>query len=261
MIPVSGDGLVVINNFTSNQITPIITAVPVAGAITYGQTLASSTLTGGSADVPGTFAFTTPTIVPNAGATNIFVSFIPSDLVTYSVVTNPTPVSVNVAKAVGTVMLSNLVQVYNGTAQVVTVTTSPTNLVVNLTYNGSGNAPTNAGSYTVIGTINDANYQGSTTNTLVINLLSGLIFSSSGFMTNITLSSGYYDITAWGAQGGGGSLNVGGLGAKMKGRFYFSSVTNITILVGSQGGYTNSGGGGGGSFVVLGTTPLLIAGG
>ena len=29
--------------------------------------------------------------------------------------------------------------------------------------------PTSAGSYTVIGTINDANYQGSTTNTLVIN--------------------------------------------------------------------------------------------
>jgi catalase (peroxidase I) len=40
---------------------------------------------------------------------------------------------------------------------------------VNITYNGSASAPTNAGSYTVIGTITDANYQGSATNTLVIN--------------------------------------------------------------------------------------------
>jgi len=42
-----------------------------------------------------------------------------------------------------------------------------------LTYNGSANAPTNAGSYTVIGTINDANYQGSATNTLVISPATG----------------------------------------------------------------------------------------
>jgi len=39
---------------------------------------------------------------------------------------------------------------------------------VTFTYNGSATVPTNAGSYTVIGTINDANYQGSATNTLVI---------------------------------------------------------------------------------------------
>ena len=44
----------------------------------------------------------------------------------------------------------------------------PSGLTVNLTYNGSPNAPTNAGSYTVIGTINDLNYAGSATNTLVI---------------------------------------------------------------------------------------------
>ncbi|HEX9047657.1 MAG TPA: MBG domain-containing protein, partial [Verrucomicrobiae bacterium] len=47
-------------------------------------------------------------------------------------------------------------------------TTAPTNLTENLTYNGSASAPTNVDSYTVIGTINDANYQGSATNTLVI---------------------------------------------------------------------------------------------
>jgi len=70
--------------------------------------------------------------------------------------------------ATGTVTLGNLSQTYDGTAKSASATTTPTNLTVNLTYNGSANAPTNAGSYTVIGTINDANYQGSATNTLVI---------------------------------------------------------------------------------------------
>ena len=54
-------------------------------------------------------------------------------------------------------------------------TTTPSSLTVNITYNGSANAPTNAGSYTVIGTINDANYQGSATNMLVINKGAGTV--------------------------------------------------------------------------------------
>src|SRR5262249_18400646 len=49
-----------------------------------------------------------------------------------------------------------------------TAATSPSGLTVLLTYNGSSTAPTNAGSYAVVGTINDANYQGSANDTLVI---------------------------------------------------------------------------------------------
>jgi hypothetical protein len=74
-----------------------------------------------------------------------------------------------IAQAGATVTLGNLSQTYSGSAEAATATTTPTGLTVNLTYNGSANAPTNAGSYTVVGTINDGNYQGSTTNTLVIN--------------------------------------------------------------------------------------------
>jgi hypothetical protein len=74
-----------------------------------------------------------------------------------------------VGKAAGTVTLGSLSQTYTGTARSASATTTPSGLTVNFIYNGSANAPTNAGSYTVIGTINDANYQGSATNTLVIN--------------------------------------------------------------------------------------------
>jgi len=66
------------------------------------------------------------------------------------------------------VTLGNLARTYNGTDRTVTTTTVPTNLMVSLTYNGSGSAPTNAGSYTVVGTISGLDYQGSATNTLVI---------------------------------------------------------------------------------------------
>ena len=74
-----------------------------------------------------------------------------------------------ISQASGAVTLGNLNQTYNGTAEAATATTIPTGLAVTFTYNGSATVPTSAGSYTVIGTINDANYQGSATNTLVIN--------------------------------------------------------------------------------------------
>ena len=73
-----------------------------------------------------------------------------------------------IGQASGTITLGSLSQTYNGSAKAATATTTPSGLAVNFTYNGSATVPTNAGSYTVIGTINDANYQGSATNTLVI---------------------------------------------------------------------------------------------
>ena len=84
-----------------------------------------------------------------------------------------------IAKATGAVNLSSLSQTYNGSTEAATASTTPTGLTVNLTYNGLANAPTNAGSYTVIGTINDANYQGSATNTLVIAKATGAVNLSS----------------------------------------------------------------------------------
>ena len=59
-------------------------------------------------------------------------------------------------------------QTYNGAARSVTAVTAPVVLPVNVTYNDSASAPTNAGSYTVIGTIDSTNYAGASTNTLVV---------------------------------------------------------------------------------------------
>jgi 2',3'-cyclic-nucleotide 2'-phosphodiesterase (5'-nucleotidase family) len=82
---------------TVNPVAPAVTTWPTASAITYGQTLALSTLTGGIASVPGTFAFTTPATSPNAGTAAQGVTFTPTDMVNYSAVTGAVNVTVTQA--------------------------------------------------------------------------------------------------------------------------------------------------------------------
>ena len=65
--------------------------------------------------------------------------------------------------------MDNLTQTYDGNPKAATATTNPSSLTVNFTYNGSATAPTDAGSYSVVGTISDANYQGTASGTLTIN--------------------------------------------------------------------------------------------
>ena len=71
-------------------------------------------------------------------------------------------------KASAIVTLGNLSQTYNGTPRSATAATDPADKWVNFTYNGSTTAPTDIGSYPVIATIDDINYSGTATGTLVI---------------------------------------------------------------------------------------------
>jgi Concanavalin A-like lectin/glucanases superfamily/MBG domain len=83
----------------------------------------------------------------------------------------PVTQSFTVAKAAATINLSNLSQTFDGSAHYASAVTTPANLTVNLSYSQSGSAvasPTNAGSYEVTATVNDSNYQGTATCTLVI---------------------------------------------------------------------------------------------
>ena len=80
---------------TTDRNTPTITTAPTASAITVGQTLASSTLTGGVASVPGTFAFTSPTTAPAQGTSAQSVTFTPTDATNNNSVTLNVNVTVN----------------------------------------------------------------------------------------------------------------------------------------------------------------------
>jgi hypothetical protein len=75
-----------------------------------------------------------------------------------------------ISKAAATVTLtpSSLNQTYTGSPLSVTSTTNPAGLNVTYTYNGSSTAPTSAGSYAVVATINDPNYTGTTSGTLTV---------------------------------------------------------------------------------------------
>jgi hypothetical protein len=87
---------------TVNKTTPTVSAWPTASAITYGQTLASSTLTGGTASVGGTFAWTTSSTAPGAGTPSESVTFTPTDTTDYNTPATGS-VSVTVNKATPTV--------------------------------------------------------------------------------------------------------------------------------------------------------------
>lgn len=82
----------------------------------------------------------------------------------------PVERSITVDKATAVVTLSGLSQSYDGSRKSVTAVTTPAGLAVSFTYDGSSDAPVNAGSYAVMATVTDSNYAGSATGTLVISL-------------------------------------------------------------------------------------------
>jgi len=84
-------------NVTVSKATPLITTKPSATAIHTGQTLASSTLSGGKASVPGAFAFTKPTTVPAAGTSSQGVTFTPTDTGDYLTAITTVSVTVSIA--------------------------------------------------------------------------------------------------------------------------------------------------------------------
>jgi len=84
-----------------DKASPSITSAPTASGITYGQTLADSSLSGGAGSVAGSFAFTSPSTAPNAGTANQGITFTPTDTANYN--TKSGTVSVVVAKASQTI--------------------------------------------------------------------------------------------------------------------------------------------------------------
>jgi hypothetical protein len=133
---------------TVNQAVPSVSVGPTASAITYGQTLASSTLSGGSAyvvvsgstvPVPGTFAWSSTTFIPSGGTPYEAVTFTPADTTDYSKAAGPVEVTVNPA--------APTVTVTPGSSSI-TVTSS---LSVTVVVNGGAGTLTPTGSVTLSG--------------------------------------------------------------------------------------------------------------
>ena len=172
---------------TVNKLVPVFSNLS-APSITSGvtPTSLSGTLKSGSMIPTGSVSITLNGITQSAvldGSGNFNSSFVTSALTTsgspysigyvYAGDTNfvnvsDTTKSFTVNKIAATITLSNLNQTYDGTAKSVTVTTNPAGLSYSLTYNGSGTAPTAAGTYSLVATVTNTNYSGSTSGSLVI---------------------------------------------------------------------------------------------
>ena len=129
----------------------------------YDGTTKSATATTSPAGLATTITYNDSTTAPsNAGTYEVVATvntggYVGSAEGTMTITTVP-----------ATVTLGSLTQPYDGQPLSATATTVPAGLPVNFTYNGSSTAPTNVGSYTVIGTIANANYQGSASGTFTI---------------------------------------------------------------------------------------------
>jgi len=164
---VSGSGSLTVNQY------PLTVSAAGVDKVYDGTTAATVTLSDNrvSGDVLTTSYTSANFVDVNAGTTKTVnvsgISISGTAAGNYTANTTGTTTA-NITKATATVALGNLNQTFDGTAKSATATTNPAGKTVAFTYNGSSTEPTNVGSYTVVGTISDANYEGSAIDTLII---------------------------------------------------------------------------------------------
>ena len=157
---------------------PTITTQPVSISITSGSTATFSVAASGTSPTYQWYSGASGvTTTPISGATTTsFTTPALTSTTSYWVrATNAAGSADSTAatatvtgKASATVTLGSLAATYDGTAKSATATTTPSGLTVTFTYDGSAAAPTNAGTYAVVGTIANANYQGRANGSLTI---------------------------------------------------------------------------------------------
>ena len=164
---------------TVNKATPTVTAWPTAAAITYGQQLSGSTLSGGSASVEGSFAFAAPITVPNAGSHTPVVTFTPNDT-NYNSVNGSVSVTVNRATPTVTIWPAASTITYGQALAESTLAGGSASVAGSFSFVTPTTIP-NAGSYSaaVTFTPSDANY----------NTVSGSV--------SVTVNKLTPDVTAW----------------------------------------------------------------
>jgi hypothetical protein len=168
---------------TATQVgnTDYSAATPVTRTVAASKALASITITNTVQTYDGTPRPVTVSTSPNGLAYT--VTYAGSATVPTNADSYPVNVAVNdtdyqgtqnatliVSQAPATVSFTSpLTVTYNGSAQAVTVATSPVGLPTTITYSPGPGAPTNAGTYSVTASVNSPNYSGSTTGTLRVN--------------------------------------------------------------------------------------------
>lgn len=146
---------------------PAVADGTVGQSFTYSVTAGNSPTSYGAAGLPAGLSID-PRSGQIIGTPAIAGTFVATVTATNAIGTASNTLTLTIAPGSASVRLDGLTTVYDGTAKAVTATTAPAGLPVVITYDGSLSAPYSAGSYAVVATISDPNYQGSTTGTLVI---------------------------------------------------------------------------------------------
>ena len=125
-----------------------VTAAPGFGAGTYTLISYTGALTNNTLDIGGVPpGFIATVNTATTGRVRLIVTVIPVP---------------------ATITLGRLIQTYDGSEKSVSVTTDPVELSHSVTYNDSLAKPTEPGTYSVVATITDPNYQGAANGSLVI---------------------------------------------------------------------------------------------
>ncbi len=224
---------------TVNQASSSITTNPTASAITYGQALSASTLSGGvGSPAGGTFSWTSPTTIPQAGSPTESITYTPGNTTDYSPVIGSIPVTVNKATPTATLgsspnpssygtsvtFTASLAAVSGGVLPTGTVTfkNGATTLCSAVSLSGgSANCATTtliAPSDSIIAVYSgDSNYNTATSS----NLTQTVNQASSSITTNPTASAITY------GQALSASTLSGGVGSPAGGTFSWTSPTTI----------------------------------
>ena len=171
------------NNYNVTLL-PLTTGTIQPLPLTVAAVMASKTYDG------GTSAGGTPTLTPDLASgdtsTTLSQAFLTKDAGTANKVLVPSIViddgnsganyavtlqnftTGTILKATASILLGNLAQTYDGSPKTASATTTPPDLTVALTYDGAATGPIAAGSYAVAATVNDPNYAGTASDTLVI---------------------------------------------------------------------------------------------
>ncbi|NBS07488.1 MAG: hypothetical protein EBS69_08925 [Verrucomicrobia bacterium] len=149
--------------------TPVISAWPTASAISYGQAVGDSVLSGGMANPAGSFLWINPGNRPNAGASSQSLAFLPADTNNYESVTNSSLILM-VNKAVPVITWTNPVAITYGTALTTNQLNASASVAGNFVYSPTNGSVLNAGTntLTVVFTASNTNYVSPVTNTVTL---------------------------------------------------------------------------------------------
>ncbi|KUG08110.1 MBG domain-containing protein [Solirubrum puertoriconensis] len=144
--------------YGSNAVTLSATVQPNPGGGSVDFYLGGSKVGTGTVGNSGVATYTYDASQLNASGTtpySISAHFLGADFYTAS---NSAPGQLTINPAPALISLSGLSTTYDGSAKAATAETKPAGLAVSITYDSNAAAPTNAGTYAVVATLNNANY-------------------------------------------------------------------------------------------------------